>query len=152
MGTRALITKNEKPFIATHWDGHPESLGQDLLAAGTTDAAIIKAALGHTIDAAHNSILPIINKGRYKKISEKTKGKYSPEDIAKLDEQGKMISFGIMEAGDYPISDIKNYGDFAEYQFDLKGGKWFFRPLGGEYPASVKAAGSFRPLTKESKS
>lgn len=32
MGTRAMISFDGKPTIATHWDGDPDCMGQHLLA------------------------------------------------------------------------------------------------------------------------
>ena len=152
MGTRAIITKNGKPWIATHWDGYPKDLG-NALSNAKNDDDIIHAANERTIDAASPEVREKINKERYEHISKKTqtgKGEhYSPEDIAKLDKEGKMLSFGIMEAGDYPVADIKNYGDWAEYQYDIRDDeKIYYRELSGSYPGSLKNAQQFKPLTK----
>lgn len=157
MGTRALITKDGKPFIATHWDGYPSSLGADLLSA-KTDEEIIKVAEGHTIDSADKSICEKANKKRYEHIARKANNKlkkwgkkkrYTEEEIKKVHEEGKMINFGLMCAGDYPIDSIDNYGDWAEYQYDLKKGIWYFRALRGTYPDSLNDAGQFIKLTKK---
>ena len=149
MGTRALITKNGKPFIATHWDGNPQSLGKELLGK-ISDSQIISVAKEHTIDASDSSVRAKINKERFEHIAKKTKGKYSAKDIEKLDKEGKELTFGMMGAVDYAVGDIKNYGDFAEYQYDLSGGIWRFRPLGGQFPQSVQHGEALKPLTEES--
>ncbi len=51
MGTRAVITLEGKPIIATHWDGYPESLGKDLLGKYTLDDILRTARHKHHIDA-----------------------------------------------------------------------------------------------------
>ena len=40
-------------------------------------------------------------------------------------------------------------GDWAEYQYDIRGQEVYFRPLSGLYPRSVDKAGQFKLLTKE---
>ena len=54
-----------------------------------------------------------------------------------------------MCAGDYPLSDIEDYGDFAEYQYDLTNGKWRYRQLHGCYPKSLEGADELTPLTED---
>lgn len=150
MGTRALITINQKPFIATHWDGYPSALGKSLLGI-TNKKDIIKAAEERTIDFACAEVCKQINKKRFTEIAKKTQGskrEYSPTEIEQLHKQGKHLQFGLMSAGDYPIGSIRNYGDWAEYQYDLSNGKWFFRPLSGAYPASLVDAKKLKRLTK----
>lgn len=144
MGTRAIITKNGKEFIATHWDGYPDGLGRDLL-GNKTDDEIIKVAEQHSIDCADKDILSEVNKQRYEEIAKKTKGKYSVKDIAELHKKGQVIVFGAMASSDYPIEDIKLYGDHAEYQYDLKDGKWRFRSIYGSWHEADKT-GHFRDL------
>lgn len=151
MGTRAMITINEKPFIATHWDGCPSSLGADLLLT-KTEAEIIAVANDHTIDAACAKVCKTENKKRFQYIADKTKGskkEYSAEDIEKLHKQGKCLQFEIMGADDWPISNIKGYDDWAEYQYDFSNGKWRYRPLSGSYNESQQSAGKFKLLTKK---
>ena len=155
MGTRALISINEKPYIATHWDGDPESLGADLLTVCITDNKnfkrdIIKVANYHTIDAADlkDEFFEKVQDERFKQISKKTKGKYSVAALKKLEKEGQMITFSIMCAGDYSLSSIENYGDWAEYQYDLTDGKWRYRELSGSYPKSLEEAGKLTPLTE----
>ena len=70
MGTRAMIKKDGKPFLATHWDGYPSSLGKDLLKC-KTDKQIIAAAKKHDIDFAHKSVHKQLNDERVKKLMKK---------------------------------------------------------------------------------
>jgi hypothetical protein len=55
----------------------------------------------------------------------------------------------VIPAEDYEIGSIENYGDWAEYQYDIRGQEVYFRPLGGFYPKSVDKAGRFKLLSKE---
>jgi len=52
IGTRAFISIEGKPMLATHWDGHPTSLVRDLLNCNKSVKAVIEIARAHTIDAA----------------------------------------------------------------------------------------------------
>jgi len=159
MGTRALITLNEKPFIATHWDGYPSALGADLLAAtkpnGSSQpeqiikAEIINVAAEHTIDFAVPEVQVLCNAKRFQEIAAKTDGKYTADDLAKLHTEGKQITFGVQAAEDYPIGNIENYGDWAEFQYDYSEGKWRFRELSGAYPDSLSDAAPLKKLTKK---
>ena len=151
MGTRALITINQKPFIATHWDGYPSALGKSLLGI-TNRKDIIATAEERNIDFACAEVCKKVNKKRYAEIAAKTKGtkrEYSAMEIEQLDKEGKNLMFGVMGAGDYPIGSIRNYGDWAEYQYDLQDGKWYFRPLSGSYPQSLEGADKFKRLTQK---
>jgi hypothetical protein len=151
MGTRALITINQKPYIATHWDGYPSGLGAVLL--GIVDKKdIANAVEKHSIDFACPDVCRKANKKRFAGIAAKTKGskkEYTAAEIETLYKQGKHLQFGLMSAGDYPISPIKNYGDWAEYQYDMQEGGWYFRPLSGSYPESLAKAGKLKKLTKK---
>lgn len=156
MGTRALISKESKPFIATHWDGYPSSLGADLLKAGTKDEDIMAVANTHTIDFAALRVRKIINKTRFKEIANRAnkglkaqgkKKRYTPKDVEDLDKQGKQLNFNLMSAGDdYPVSNIKGYGDIAAYEYNLENGVWYYRSLSGCCPESRH--GKFYKLTK----
>lgn len=44
------------------------------------------------------------------------------------------------------LSDISEYGDFAEYQYNWDGDEWEFRELGDWWPESVQDAGQFKSL------
>lgn len=147
MGTRAMITKGGRPFIATHWDGDPGSLGKDLVGK-KTDADIITACSGHGIDFADESILSMLNKCRFEEIAETARergakteqGKsYTAKDLERLHKEGKQLSFGVMSADDNPIGSIEGYDDWAEYQYDYTDGKWTYRALSGSWSESSKS-------------
>ena len=89
MGTRAIITINEKPFIATHWDGDPPCLGKKLWYT-KTETEIRAVANEHTIDFACPRVIKTEQKRRYARIASKTNGKFTAKDIEKLDKQGKI--------------------------------------------------------------
>jgi len=120
IGTRALISKEGKPMLATHWDGYPSLLGMDLLHCDKTMEAVIKIAKRHTIDAAHRSIHEDLNRERIKELAE-----------------------------DHEICNIDNYGDWAEYQYDIRGKEIYFRPLKKWYPVSLENAPEFKLLKKK---
>ena len=141
IGTRTLISIDGKPILATHWDGYPSCLGLELLNCDKTLPAIIKVAKGHTIDAADHKILQDLNRQRIEKLSEKHR--LSMREI----KAGKRRGF-IICAKDYEICSIKNYGDWAKYQYDVRYQEIYFRPLGGFYPKSVENAALFRRLTQ----
>ena len=105
MGTRAMISIDGKPMIATHWDGNPESLGVQLSKVKPTIKNIINVAKSHTIDSANHSILKELSNERILMLMKKHK--LSREKIIKGFRRG-----GIIGAEDYDISDIKKYGDF----------------------------------------
>jgi len=56
IGTRALISINEKVVIATHWDGYPSSLGRDLIECDKSLKSVVEVAKDHKIDCCNNSI------------------------------------------------------------------------------------------------
>lgn len=148
MGTRAVIRFNNKPILATHWDGDPEALGRDLEKVKTvTD--ILGVGKKHVVDAASESVIEILNKGRYKHIASKTNGKYTAKDIEKLHKVGECITFIVMSKDDYSISSIKHYNDFAEFEYNVTKNGVMYRKLHGEYPESLKTAGKFKHLPKK---
>ena len=142
IGTRAIISINGKPMLATHWDGYPESLGTELLQCHKSVASIIRVAERHTIDAADSSVRDKLNSKRIKELSEKHH--LTEDEIREGKRRGNVIT-----AEDYEISDIKKYGDWAEFQYDILGEKVFFRPLTGEFPESIEYALAFKQLTPE---
>jgi hypothetical protein len=142
IGTRALICINGKPLLATHWDGYPSCLGLKLLNCEKTVAAIVEVAKEHTIDAADISIRKDLNRHRIKNLSKKHR--LTQAEIRAGKRRGCVIC-----AEDYEIGSIDNYGDWAEYQYDIRGQEVYFRPLDGFYPSSVDKAGRFKLLTKE---
>jgi len=140
IGTRAIISINSKPMLATHWDGYPSSLGKELLNCDNSIEAILKIAEGHTIDAADSSIRDELNRKRTKELAEKHH--LSGEDIREGKRRGAVIT-----AEDYEIGDIAEYGDWAEYEYDIRGDVVLFRPLSGWFPESIENAETFRILT-----
>ena len=142
IGTRAIISVNGKPMLATHWDGHPASLGKELLSFGISVAAILRIAEKHTIDAADSSVREDLNRKRIRNLSEKHQ--LTEEEIGKGFWQGDIIT-----AEDYEISDIRDYGDLAEYQYDIRGEVVLFRPLTGLFPESIENAKTFKVLTPD---
>jgi len=147
MGTRAIITKNGKPFIATHWDGYPESLGEDLMNT-KTDKEIVEVAKKHNIDFAdlRSPSIKAERERRFRNISKKTKGKYSVKKLKEMAKKGEQLRFGIHTPEFSPIDPIKHYDDYAEYQYDLKDGKWRIRELGDTWKKAEK--GVWQPLKK----
>ena len=140
IGTRAIISIDGKPMLATHWDGYPQSLGRDLLECNKSLQSIIRVAGSHTIDAAEGSIRGELNKKRVEKLSEKHQ--LTEDEIKEGKRRGNIIT-----AEDYEISDIGKYGDWAEYQYDIRGEVVLFRPLRGPYPESIENAELFKVLT-----
>jgi len=142
IGTRAIISIEGKPMLATHLDGYPSSLGSDLLHCDKSIKAVIEAAKGHTIDAADPRILVALNGERVNALAEKHQ--LTVQEIKAGKRRGNVIS-----ADDYEISDISKYGDLAEYQYDLSGKEVYFRPLDGWWPDSLKRAAEFKLLSEK---
>ena len=136
MGTRAIISVNKKVILATHWDGYPENLGTDLLKTKTI-SQIIRVAKKYSIDSAHISIHKKISEERFKKIA-----KEHHLSMKKVREGYRRTE--VYTPKDWAVGRIKNYGDWAEYQYDLRNGKWYYRKLSGTYPESLKKAGKWR--------
>jgi hypothetical protein len=125
MGTRAIITIEGKPFIATHWDGNPDNLGRKIFSSSIAPDSLyprtkrsdvdkfehlIKSVQSHTIDFAVPSVKKFLT------------------DIAKR------------------IDPISNYGDYAEFQYDYKNDEWFVRPLHGEWTETQHSKTKFKKL------
>lgn len=140
MGTRALICIDGKPMLATHWDGYPSSLGKELLDCGDSIELILRIAKKHTIDAADSSVRGKLNRKRVRILSKNHR--LTEEEIGKGLRRGNVLT-----AEDYEIGDIGNYGDWAEYQYDIRGDVVLFRPLRGPFPVSIENAETFRILT-----
>lgn len=128
--------------MATHWDGYPSSLGLDLLSCDKSLAAIVRVAETHTIDATDSSIREELNRKRIKDLSQRHG--LIEEEIRQGKRRGSVII-----AEDYEVFDIKRYGDWAEYEYDIRGEEVFFRRLVGAYPDSLKSASGFERLTEE---
>ena len=137
-----MICIDGKPLLATHWDGYLSCLGLKLLDCNKTIPAIVDAAKDHTIDAANIVILDDLNRQRIKTLVKKHR--LTQAEIRAGKRRGCVIC-----AEDHEISRIDNYSDWAEYQYDIRGQKVYFRALSGFYPESVNKASRFKLLTKE---
>lgn len=142
MGTRAIISIDSKLMIATHWDGYPDSLGKDLLECDKTLQGIITVAKKHSIDFADDSIREEINEERVKELVEK-------HGLTEKEIRDGIRSSNVISNDDYEIGSIEQYGDWAEYQYNIVGDKVLFRPLRGSYPSSLRSARDFQILTTE---
>ena len=142
IGTRAIISINGKPMLATHWDGYPSSLGLDLLHCDKSIKAVIEVAKGHTIDAADASILDMLNGERIRQLAEKHQ--LTVQEIKAGKRRGNVIC-----ADDYEISDITRYGDLAEYHYAPCGKEVYFRPLDGWWPESLTHAVELKLLSEK---
>ena len=140
IGTRAIISIDGKPMLATHWDGHPASLGRDLLNCGKSVKAVIEVAKAHTIDAADASLLEALNRERVKALAEKHQ--LSVQEINAGKRRGKVIC-----ADDHEIADIRTHRDLAEFQYDIHDNAVYIRPLDGWWPGSLRNAAEFKRLT-----
>ena len=141
IGTRAIISIEGKPILATHWDGYPSSLGADLLHCDRTARAVIEVANAHTIDSADSSILDTVNRERVEQLAEKHQ--LTAQEIKAGKRRGNVIC-----ADGYEIADIRSYRDWAEYQYDIRGKEIHLRPLRGWWPESLKHAAEFKLLTE----
>jgi hypothetical protein len=149
VGTRAVISILAKLLVATHWDGYPSSLGSDLEGLKPGDKAeILDVADKHTIDFADLSDKDIhpYQKKRYESIAKKAGGKYTGKDIENLFKKGRQIVFGFMSCSDYPIADLGQYDDFAEFQYDIREDGIFVRELLGSYKESSLKSPSYAAL------
>ena len=129
-------------MLATHWDGYPSSLGADLLHCKRSARAVIEVAKAHTIDAADPRILDTLNRERVRDLAEKHQ--LTVDEIKAGARMGNVIS-----ADDYEIANIGSYGDWAEYQYDLRGKEIHFRRLRGWWPDSLKQAAEFKLLSEK---
>jgi hypothetical protein len=139
IGTRAIVSIDGKPMLATHWDGNPASLGADLLHCDKSVKAVIEVAKGHTIDAADAQILETMNQERVGNPAEKHH--LTEQEIKAGKRRGNVIC-----ADDFVIAHITTYRDLAEFQYDIRGNEVLFGPLDGWWPESLKQAGEFRRL------
>jgi hypothetical protein len=142
IGTRAIISINGKPMIATHWDGYPASLGLDLLHCDKSIKRCSEVAKSHKIDAAEAWLLYMLNLERVKQLVEKHH--LTEQEIKTGTRRGNVIC-----ADDCEIDDIRNYGDWAEYEYDLSEKDVYFRPLTGWWPDSVRGEDGFKLLTEK---
>jgi hypothetical protein len=127
-------------MLATHWDGHPASLGLDLLRCDKSTKAVIEVARAYTVDAADPQILDVLNPERVSQLA--LKHQLSLQEIKPGKRRGNVVC-----ADDHEIADIGIHRDLAEFQYDIRGDDVFFRPLDGWWPEALKQAGEFRLLT-----
>ena len=123
MGTRAIIRKNGRLLIATHWDGYPKGLGKSLLDMRDNSVeSILKAGVESHINSADRSILKEANDVMIKKL--KPGGKWE-SGYGWIETQGK----------GWFVTNIKGYGDFAEWDYDVREDGIYTHPrgFGGEY-------------------
>jgi hypothetical protein len=71
------------------------------------------------------------------------KHRLTETEIKKGKRRGNVIC-----AEDHGISDISDYGDWAEFQYDIRGEEIYFRPLSGSWPESVEHAYEFKLLAE----
>jgi len=140
IGTRAIISIEGRPMLATHWDGHPASLGRDFLRCDKSIEAVIEVAKAHTIDAPDRQLLEALNAERVSQLAEKHQ--LSVQEIKAGKRRGNVIS-----ADEYEIADIGIHRDLAEFQYDIRGNAVFFRPLDGWWPETLRKAAEFERLT-----
>jgi len=125
-------------MFATHWDGYPASLGRDLLKCDKSLGEVIELAKDHKIDTADRSILRELN-GQSEQV-------FAKRNHLREIRVGKMRT-SMFCAGERLIGDLKDYGDWADYQYDIRGKKVYFRRLRGQWIDGPESAGEFRVLT-----
>ena len=166
MGTRAAVKFNGKLMLATHWDGNPSTLGKELAVLKDKSAEnVVKVASGHSIDQIAPEFAPknpiVLKNGAY--LGDGKRGDkitYFPRNDAEMTALQK--SHGTwMEGGggtadrtkevEFKFADVvpmSTYGDFAEWEYDIKGDKVYARPLSDSYDKSDKT-GKFTLITPE---
>ena len=115
MGTRAVIKRDGKLILTTHWDSNPANLGVALILAVRADNSIdniIKVATKHSIDFADKSVCAKANLSMIAKL--KKENKYSEESPD-------------------AVEDIEGYDDFAEWDYDIRGREVFVARRYGEF-------------------
>jgi hypothetical protein len=140
IGTRAIISIAGKPMLATHRDGHPTSLGRDLLNCDKSVRAVIEVAKAHTIDAADAQLLEALNAERVTQLAEKHQ--LTVQEIKAGKRHGNITC-----ADDHEIADISIHRDLAEFQYDIRGNQVLFRRLDCWWPEALRKADGFRRLT-----
>jgi len=152
MGTRAIVKFNGRKMLATHWDGNPSSLGKALLLVkDKTPENIVSAASEFNIDQIEPQFAPkkpIILKGKAYLGDGKYGNKitYFPRsdvDMIALQNKFKMgegtaDKQGKIELNLADVESMSNYGDWAEWEYDIKGDKVYARPLTGRYDESER--------------
>jgi hypothetical protein len=140
MGTRAVISKDGKPFIATHFDGSPNSLGCKLAKLeGIDDDDLIGAAMDNTIDFGVESVMDKVNAVRIPEIARKF-------NVSETEVKNGYQPF-VAGPKDSPVSNIKNYNDMAEWEYNLNmaTGRFQYREVLG--PWKTKRTDPFKSLS-----
>ena len=141
MGTRAIITMEGKPIIATHWDGYIKGLGADLLEMPDLSIdSIIKVAEKHEIDFIKPAIGKRVKEERLQELA--TKHNLSVDKIKDGYRRGVVIA-----SDDYEIGNIKIYDDSAEYQYDIRADGIYYRELSGCWQTSQHSTNKFQKLS-----
>ena len=111
-------------MLATHWDGHPASLGRDLLRCDKSIEAVVEVAKAHTIDAADPQILDTLNREWVTQLAEKDQ--LSVGEIKAGTRRGSVLC-----ADDHEIAGIGLHRDLAEFQYDIRGNEIYVGQLDG---------------------
>jgi len=129
-----MISIDGKPMIATHWDGYPENLGEQLMELKKKDIpSILKVAKEHSINFTTRPLM---------KVSEK---------IMRNKLKGKSGYQWVFEKGQKFVTDMRYYDDFAEYQYDIdsKTGKIKFRKIHGSWKSPDKKTGRWTNMNEK---
>lgn len=114
-------------MFATHYDGHPDSLGvtlqkmrRDVGLSGMVPSVIVRYLIPHSINAAHSDIIKTANKLMVDYIKKSGRGGY---DWIWKEAHGQFVQ------------NVRGYGDWAEYEYDIstRTGKIKVSELEGEY-------------------
>ena len=112
MGTRALISIDGKPMIATHWDGYPDSLGRDLLKCERCLPKVIEVAKKHSIDSVEGSIREELNNESIEDREVDDISNYRDWAQYEYNIVDRKVYFRKLN-GPYPTS-VRNAGEFTE--------------------------------------
>lgn len=155
MGTRAVIKWEDKPMLATHWDGYPKGLGIDLIKAKPkTISNVVKVASHHNIDLIDPKFAPKKNiEIPAKVMNEKgklVKGKKVTKFVKSGDlmpDMGTSFTKGNIDFKLSEVTPMSDYGDFAEWEYNIKKGKVYARELEGGYSTDKKINSKWRLLS-----
>jgi hypothetical protein len=143
MGTRAVVKYEGKPMLATHWDGYPTELGVYLIKSKKTVPDIIKTATRFNIDLIDPKFAPkkeistpskVYNFDKHKSVKGVKITKFLTEDqMNKYGDIGTFDTKGNVEIKLAEIIPFKQYGDFAEWEYDIRGNKVYVRKIDDSY-------------------
>ena len=138
MGTRAVIRMNGKFMLATHWDGYPDSLGKELVKLKDKSSLnVVQLSAEHNIDSIHKDFVPkkSITTGQDNDIQTtvfKKSGTFSGGTFIR-GEEGKSKKISSI------IDNEKQYGDWAEYIYDIRNGDVYVAEGHGDYSSTLNA-------------